>query len=378
MSITREEFDINKVVFLDAKTDSYGNVNVDIKYERNGKQGPISFNWPLLRTDGNGVTGQAGTGGSVSHSVKVVFPRNKPVFVEDKDPETQEVIGGHYEEPDFVMVPSDPDDPESEQVEKSNAYEEAQAWVDIVDQIYQKAIDYCLANRQKLKIDLPPKCKPENQRVMVESQVKSPIYRKFLENGEEDPKYPPSIYLKFIESGVNGSPPNTVYTNFMGADQKPINWRTLENTLMYFLPTSRVERIFLGAKKNIQCKVTKAIVLETKPREELSEDNKVLQEILASNPGVAKAFLNSLGNLEKYREVKRESDIVKKPRSPEIKAQPVDNLSIDANEGEDSNGGDSPKNKESNSGSLLEGFLQKQGSIPPAKRVIPKRPITNK
>lgn len=375
MAISSESFDINKVIFCDPETDGYGNINVQAKYERNGKLGPITFNQPIVRTDSNGVTTQKSENGGGSHSIKVFFPRKKPIFIRDFDPETNEEIGGHYEEPDTIEVLSDPNDPNSEKIEVPNDYPEAQAYVDIYDKIYNKAVEHCFTNKMKLGF------KDSKQRIMVEAQLKNPVYRRSISETDdtEDPNFPPSIYFKFIESGSKGNPPNTVYTTFTGVDQKPIHWTTLENTMMYLAPTTRVERIFLGAKKNIQCKVTKAIVLETKAREDMSNDTKQLQDLIDQNPGLLQAFIKNLGGLEKYREVKRESGFVRKTQKPptEIKAQPLPNNP--PNEDEDETAKEIPKSpphKTDDTASPLENFM-KQGTTP-AKRVIPRRTAITK
>lgn len=392
MAISSADFNLDKVSFGDAETDNFGNMNVAIKYERNGKQGPVTFNLPIVRTDNNGVTTQKSENGGGSHSIKILFPRKKPVFVEDRDPETDEVIGGHYEEPDVIMVPSDPNNPESDKMEAPNDYEEAQTYADIMDQIYQKAVDHCFANKTKLGFG------NAKQKIMVEAQLKNPVYRRQVseEDDSEDMNYPPSVYFKFIESGPKGNPPNTVYTRFTGVDQKPINWRTLENTMMYLVPTVRIERIFLGAKKNIQCKVTSAIVLETKAREEMSTDMKTAQDLLAQNPALLQAFLKSLGGLEKYREVKREGDVIKKPKeaAADVKAQPMlegalKQLAITNGEKEEEGTEEDEQNQPpptatprgktntTETESPLENFMKQQATTPtattPVKRVIPRR-----
>ncbi len=396
MAISSADFNLDKVSFGDAETDNFGNMNVAIKYERNGKQGPVTFNLPIVRTDNNGVTTQKSENGGGSHSIKILFPRKKPIFVEDVDEEGN-VIGGHYEEPDTIKVLSNPEDPNSEKVDAPNDYEEAQAYADIMDQIYQKAVDHCFANKTKLGFG------NAKQKIMVEAQLKNPVYRRQVseEDDSEDMNYPPSVYFKFIESGPKGNPPNTVYTRFTGVDQKPINWRTLENTMMYCVPTVRIERIFLGAKKNIQCKVTSAIVLETKAREEMSTDMKTAQDLLAQNPALLQAFLKSLGGLEKYREVKREGDVIKKPKeaTAEVKAQPVlegalKQLAITNGEKEEEGTEEDDQNQPppittpraktttTETESPLENFMKQQTptATTPGKRVIPRRGViaTNK
>lgn len=403
MAISFANFEINKVSFSDPETDSYGNIRVPVKYERNGKEGPVTFNLPIVRTDNNGVTTQANENGGGSHSIKILFPRLKPVFVEDHDPETDEVIGGHYEEPETVKgynkKPKDSEDPDSELVDDvegglvdiANVYHEAQAYADIMDEIYSKAVDHCFANNKKLGFG------PAKQRIMVEAQLKNPIYRRQIseEDESEDKSYPPSIYLKFIESGPKGTPANTVYTRFTGVDQKAIHWTTLVNTMMYLVPTMRIECIFLGAKKNIQCKVTSAIVLETKAREEMSNDLKTVQDLIAQNPALLQSFLKSLGGLEKYREVKREGDIVKKPKPVDVKAQPIlesalNKLTITNGNEEDTEedaeeqappptttprvGKKTPPTSES----PLDNFMKQQTPVTtPSKRVIPRRTTSN-
>lgn len=332
MSLTPENYSRANLVFGDVETDGMNNLNVSIKYKRNGKEGPVNLNPPLLRTNNEGVITRVQESGGSSHSVKVLFPRKRPVFVEDKDEEGN-VIGGHYEEPDTVMeypkILSDPNDPNSElvpdesaeKVEVPNDYVEAQAYATIIDDIYEAAVDHCFANKNRLGFQ------GAKQRLMVEAQLKKPVYRRAIseDNEDEDMSVPPSIYLKFIESGPKAKQnPNTVYTKFTGVDQKPIHWTTLQNTMMYLLPQMRIERIFLGAKKNIQCKMPSAIVTETKAREEMSQDKKVIDRIIEENPAALQAFLKNLGLLEKYREVKRESDTSKKTivKPAEIKAQP--------------------------------------------------------
>ena len=388
MAISAAEFNIEEVIFCDPETDSFGNINVPIKYERNGKQGPVTFDLPIVRTDSYGVISQVQQGGSTTHSIKIIFPRKKPIFVEDRDKETGEVIGGHYEEPSTIMVPSNPDDPNSPKVEKSNDYEEAQQYLDIINLIYQKAVDHCFANKMKLGFGSNTR-----QKIMVEAQLKNPVYRRMLPDSEdiEDPNYPPSIYFRFIESGPKGNPPNTVYTRFTGVDQKPINWRALENTMMYLVPTVRIERIFLGAKKNIQCKITSAIVLQTKALEEISKDNMRLQELVNNNPTLLQAFLKSLGNLEKYRKVKREADFESPAKEKlDIKAQQLpENIPRQTSGDEDdeieqevfTTKESSPSahlNKVTEGESLLENFM-KQQQTPSAKRItVSKGPLTNK
>lgn len=376
MAIKHTEFDLSKVSFGDPEEDRMKNISVPIKYERNGKPGPITFNLPIVRTGDDGVTSMKNERtGDESHSIKIFFPRKKPILVEDKDEEGN-IIGGHYEEPDTIP------NPEVEDEMMDNAYDEAQAYVDITDQIYQKAVDHCFANKAKLGFG------NAKQRLMVEAQLKAPIYRRTVseEDDSEDLNYPPSIYLKFIESGANAKQsPNTVYTTFTGVDQKPIHWKSLINTRMYLLPTMRIERIFLGAKKNIQCKVTRAIVLETRAREEMSQDTKIVQELLASNPSLLQAFLKSIGGLEKYREVKRESDFStknkEKEKFTEIKAQPMPGAPAVNEDPEEDDAREvqkpaSPIETES----VLDNFMQKQGgaATPTVKKVIARKPVTAK
>lgn len=373
MAISYSDFNIDKVIFGDAETDPRGNINVSIKYERNGKTGPVTFNFPICRSDNNGVTSMSQDNGSVSHSVKILFPRKRPIFVEDYDEEGNE-DGGHYEEPDTVKrynkVPEDPNNPDSELVddeegglvEFSNDYEEMNAYATIFDQIYRKGIDHCFANKARLKMA------DAKQRIMVEAQIKNPLYRRMNEDETEDMSYPPSVYFKFIESGANNvKAPNTVYTKFIGVDQKPINWRTLENTMMYLLPTVRIERIFLGAKKNFQCKLVSAVVTWTKPREEMSNDIKLAQDMLAQNPSLLRAFTNSLTNIQKYREVKREGDVAPKKQDQEMSEKDKDPVEAPNDQQVPSNP-PSPSKSEGNT-SALDAFMGRQQPITPTTPV---------
>ena len=319
---------VAKIKFSDPKPDSLGNLNIQIQQERNGKPGPFSINMPLLRTSNEGViTTTNDSSGSDSHSVKLFFSRKTPIFVETIDSETGE-RSGNYEEPETYKVykdkvPLDPEDPKSPLVDDlESPFEEVKnteylaGWLVclIIEKIYNRVIDHCFENRLKI-----PSLSTQKNKAVYSALIKNPVYRRSVEGtDDEDLSYPPSVYFKFIESGAKGKIPNTVYTKFTGVDQKPIHWKSLENTMIYCYSNVIIERIFLGNTKNIQCKLSKALVVETRAREEMSQDNEKVKEILERNPTLAKAFMKSLSGLEAHHgEVKRENAYVK-PKKTDV------------------------------------------------------------
>lgn len=323
---------VAKIKFSDTKPDSLGNLNIQIQQERNGKPGPFSINMPLLRTSNEGVmTTTNESSGSDSHSVKLFFPRKIPIFVESIDPETME-RSGSYEEPETYKVYKnkvllDPEDPKSPLVDDLDGpFEEVTndeylaSWLVclIIEKIYNRVIDHCFENRTKI-----PTLSSQKNKAVYSALIKNPIYRRSIEGtDDEDMSYAPSVYFKFIESGAKGKIPNTVYTKFTGVDQKPIHWKSLENTMMYCYSNVIIERIFLGSTKNIQCKLSKALVVQTLAREEMSQDNEKVKGILERNPTLAKAFMKSLTSLEAHHgEIKRENAYVKPKKTEPIQIE---------------------------------------------------------
>jgi hypothetical protein len=358
MAITPENFDINKVTMGDPETDRLNNLRVPIRYERNGKPGYLTLDLPLVRTDGHGISEMQQQGGGVSRSVKLMFPRKKPIFIPSEEHEGD----GHYEEPDTITVTRE----DGTKEEVPNDYTEMQSYLDIFEQVYRKVIDHCFANKGKLRMA------DAKQKIMVEAQIKNPVYIRTItnEDGEEvdDPTCPPSTYFKLIESGINAKKsPNTIYTSFTGLDQKPIHWEGLKETMFYCFPKVRIESIFLGAKKNIQCKIASAVVLETKAMEDMNQDNEKIKDFLEKNPGAKEAFLRSISGLEKHRgEIKREKDSKPKDKPVEIIAQkpPIPEEDEEGTEAE-------PEPTPAKSGSPLENFMKQQqqkeeASPPPA------------
>ena len=375
LDLSDEEIDkqidtiIANVSIGEPDTDKYNNINLPIKYRRNGKEGPLTIKLPLVHTDSYGVMTYQNENGSGSHSIKIVFPRFRPIFVEEKDPETGEITGGHYQEPETVnvykKVPKDPNDPKSPLVDdltslpevRSNRYREAEICCKIFDRVYDKVIDYIIASPIKQKLGFGAIKKRE----IIEPQIKRPVYRKFLEDETEDFKYPPSTFFKFIESGSKGKEPNKIFTTFTGIDEKSIHPMSLENTMIYGYPTVSIERVFLGSKKNFQCKVSRMTVVDTIAREETSEETKQIQDIIAQNPNMVKVFLNNLSNVEKFHgQIKRENDYIKKPKK---------------NDDSPSKSPRSEPESPSEPPSTLDKFMetQQEPAAAPVKKIIPRR-----
>lgn len=278
MAITPDSFDIDKVVFGEISIDGRGNYNIPLYYEKGGKQNNIYLDLPLGKTDSRGIWTQSNDGGGEGHSLRYFFPLQKPEFIKDYDEEGNET-GGHYED-----IGED--------------YEEAQGYADIIEQIYEKTCTFLLKNRTKVGLN-----DYDSLELIKKLGLKNPIYRKPLEEdpAKKDPSIPPSIFLKFIESGPNAQKnPNHIYTKFFGRDRKEIDWTDLRDNMMYLMPTAKIERVYIAkgqGAKNIQCKVSNAIIFSVKPQDNMAAKLEKIKEHEAANPGSINGFLRDIERL---------------------------------------------------------------------------------
>lgn len=289
------DFDTDKLSFGEIKTDQYGS-GVDIKYTNNGKTGGLFLAMPLVRTDWKGVQARTGeNNGRVSHSLRLFFPEHRPIMVEEPDEDGE--MSGHYEEPDAVTEDGKlpPDDYAGDIY--GNNYSETEELCAVFDKIYDKVIEYCIANKNKFgSFKQIPKIPTET----MKSHIKHPIYRKMIPDSDiVDKSTPPSLYAGLIQSGPNGNPPNKTYTKFIGLDGKVIPHGDLADTVIYLSGTLKVERFYIGSSKTIQTKISSGIVHHVAPSNESSREMEKINEILAANPTAAKNFIRSFMKIKK-------------------------------------------------------------------------------
>lgn len=191
-----------------------------------------------------------------------------------------------------------------------NIDETHQKCIEIIGQLHKKCAEFLYSIKGQIGFyDFNPKAPG--------GMFKNPIY--FPRNkttGDVIPGKDPSFWLKLIT--YSGG--KTLFTDL---NQNPVSWNLLKNVNMKFIPLVKFEKIYIGTKASLQCKLQSAIILEVHQAGTQTRQIKTIEKILKNQPNLAKTVEKQLAELQMEKQDNlmdnsNNDEVVNKQDSPQL------------------------------------------------------------